>query len=69
MTIERDDGMAQMVCDGLAGRACGKSGRIYDVADFDELIDDARLDGWHFGLMIETGSWRHRCPACRRSIS
>lgn len=57
MTIERQDGLMQIVCE------CGIAQvETYDPSDFDVMISDAKAEG--FVIQKIDGEWRHTCPVC-----
>lgn len=57
MTIERQYRLTNLVCD------CGVRQRgSYRPDQFEEMIADARRDGWRIRKVA--GEWEHDCPDC-----
>lgn len=56
MSIERDGKQRQIACDH-----CGNSLDLFDEAEFEEMIADAKEKGWR--IRNEDPGWTHMCPA------
>lgn len=64
MSVERDEGKMQLVCDGPGGTGgCPTTYRVYEAGDFSEMMDDAKRDGWR-AWSNTSRAWRHSCGTC-----
>lgn len=57
--IEKQYGKIMLVCD-----TCGEGSNDYMDDEFNEMILDAKHDGWLIIHDEPEGEWEHVCPNC-----
>lgn len=58
MTLIREDGKAELVCDACDRETAGP----VHAEDYEILLTDAKAEGWRTSRIED--DWRHRCPSC-----
>ncbi|RID91875.1 hypothetical protein D2N39_11600 [Gemmobacter lutimaris] len=62
MSVERYSDTVALVCD-----ACGVTTPRRDADEFQDLVDEAKADGWR--VTRRDGVWQHHCDACDEETS
>lgn len=60
MSIDRSKGKLTMICD-----VCDDEYSEFDSDDFNDMITDARTDGWSV-FKNDDHEWTHWCPDCKK---
>lgn len=60
--IRKYAGEMELVCD-----KCGQESPSYDGDSFDQMISEAKADGWVISRI--NGHWNHDCPSCAKDES
>lgn len=55
--IRKYAGEMELVCD-----TCGEESPAYDDAEFNQMVEDAKSDGW--SISRQNGHWSHTCATC-----
>lgn len=62
MSVERESDRVWLACD-----SCGETSSIMPSDEFQDLIDQCKMDGWT--ISRPNGHWQHHCDSCEQEES